>query len=160
MSVDVEQLYVRYGPMVMRRCRQLLREEERAMEATQDVFVQLVRRQARVDVDHPGAFLYRTATNVCLNHLRSGRRRPETPDDELVARIAAAPDAEDRVGAAAMLDRIFGREPESTRTIAVLHLLDGMTLEEVADEVGMSVSGVRKRLRTLKSHVAELEGVC
>jgi DNA-directed RNA polymerase specialized sigma24 family protein len=32
----------------------------------------------------------------------------------------------------------------------VLHHVDGLTLEEVAAEVGMSVSGVRKRLRTIK----------
>ena len=32
-----------------------------------------------------------------------------------------------------------------------------MTLEEVAREVGLSVSGVRKRLRTLKANVAALE---
>ena len=42
--------------------------------------------------------------------------------------------------------------------MAVMHLLDGMTLEEVAAEFGLSVSGVRKRLRTLKAHVVELEG--
>jgi RNA polymerase sigma-70 factor (ECF subfamily) len=41
--------------------------------------------------------------------------------------------------------------------MAVLHLVDGLTLEEVAAEMGLSVSGVRKRLRTLKAHVAELE---
>ncbi len=41
--------------------------------------------------------------------------------------------------------------------MAVMHLLDGMTLEQVAREVGMSVSGVRKRLRKLRSRVAELE---
>jgi DNA-directed RNA polymerase specialized sigma24 family protein len=29
--------------------------------------------------------------------------------------------------------------------------VDGLTLEEVAKEVSMSVSGVRKRLRSLKS---------
>ncbi len=34
--------------------------------------------------------------------------------------------------------------------MAVLHYVDGMTLEEVASHVGMSVSGVRKRLRLLK----------
>jgi RNA polymerase sigma-70 factor (ECF subfamily) len=38
-----------------------------------------------------------------------------------------------------------------------LHLLDGLTLEEVAQEVGLSVSGVRKRLRTLRAHVEALE---
>ena len=58
-----------------------------------------------------------------------------------------------------MLAQIFSREQPSTKTIAVLHLLDGLTLEEVAAEVGLSVSGVRKRLRTLRQHVVELEGV-
>ncbi|HET9451391.1 MAG TPA: sigma factor-like helix-turn-helix DNA-binding protein, partial [Aggregicoccus sp.] len=59
--------------------------------------------------------------------------------------------------AAALLSRLFGAEQVSTRTIAVLHLLDGMTLEETAKEVGLSVSGVRKRLRTLRSHLHTLE---
>ena len=56
-----------------------------------------------------------------------------------------------------MLERLFGGHQESTRVIAVLHYVDGMTLEEVAGEVGMSVSGVRKRLRNLRRSLAELE---
>ena len=39
MSVDVEQLYERYGPMVLRRCRALLKNEARAVDALHDVFV-------------------------------------------------------------------------------------------------------------------------
>jgi RNA polymerase sigma-70 factor (ECF subfamily) len=35
----------------------------------------------------------------------------------------------------------------------VLHHVDGFSLEEVAAEVGLSVSGVRKRLRTLKARL-------
>jgi RNA polymerase sigma-70 factor (ECF subfamily) len=41
--------------------------------------------------------------------------------------------------------------------MAVMHLVDGLTLDEVAVEVGLSVSGVRKRLRVLKEHVSQLE---
>ena len=67
-----------------------------------------------------------------------------------------SPDIEARVGARWSLSRIFGEQKESTRTIALLHLLDGMTLSEVADEVGMSVSGVRKRLRGLKAMGLEM----
>jgi RNA polymerase sigma-70 factor (ECF subfamily) len=55
-----------------------------------------------------------------------------------------------------MLNRLFSGEPESTATIAVLLLLDGLTLEQVASEVGLSVSGVRKRLRTLRSRLPQL----
>lgn len=159
MAADVEALYARYGPMVLRRCRQLLRDEEQAVEAMQDVFVEVLRRQDRIEVDAPSSFLYRTATNVCLNKIRSRKRKPETPDQELLERIACAPDTEDRTLSELMLDRIFAREKPSTKAIAVMHLRDGMTLQEVADEVGLSVSGVRKRLRTLRKHVVELEGI-
>jgi RNA polymerase sigma-70 factor (ECF subfamily) len=46
----------------------------------------------------------------------------------------------------------------SSQTIAVMHLVDGMTLEEVAREAGMSVSGVRKRLRSVRARLEQLEG--
>ena len=56
-----------------------------------------------------------------------------------------------------LLERLVGRHQEATRTMAVLHFQDGMTLEEVAGEVGMSVSGVRKRLRGLRASLGEVE---
>lgn len=158
-SVDVESLYRQYGPMVLRRCRALLKDEERAVEAMQDTFVQVLRRQDTLEVSAPSSLLYRIATNTCLNRIRSRKRHPETPDDELLSRIADASDDEGRGIARLMLDRIFANERPSTRTMAVMHLLDGMTLEEVADAHGMSVSGVRKRLRVFKSQVRELEAI-
>jgi RNA polymerase sigma-70 factor (ECF subfamily) len=39
----------------------------------------------------------------------------------------------------------------------VLHYLDGLTLEQVAREVGLSISGVRKRLRGLRLTLHEWE---
>jgi hypothetical protein len=49
--------------------------------------------------------------------------------------------------------------PVSTRVSAVLHYVDGLTLEEVAAEVDLSVSEVRKRLRGLQErrHIEGLE---
>jgi RNA polymerase sigma-70 factor (ECF subfamily) len=52
-----------------------------------------------------------------------------------------------------LLDRLFRKEKQSTREIATLHFVDGMTLQEVADEVGLSLSGVRKRIRELKARI-------
>jgi RNA polymerase sigma factor (sigma-70 family) len=158
-AVDVEGWYRRYGPMVVRRCRELLRDEEKAMEAAQDVFVQLVRNQDRLTAEAPAGLLLRMATNICLNILRSQRRHPEDPDDELLQRIASARDAEAGILAKLRLDRILKHEQPSTRLIAVLHYRDGLTLEQVAREVGLSVSGVRKRLRVLRARALELEGV-
>ena len=62
--MDLDLLYRRYGPMVMRRCRRILRDEEEARDAAQDVFVQLLMRQKRLRDDAPSSLLYRMATNL------------------------------------------------------------------------------------------------
>ena len=155
--MDLDLLYRRYGPMVMRRCRRILRDEEEARDAAQDVFVQLLMRQKRLREDAPSSLLYRMATNLCLNRIRDSGRRRTAPDSALVEQIAGWDETEGRTEARDMLARLFRREPASTRTMAFLHFVDGMTLEEVAGEVGMSVSGVRKRLRRLRASLKELE---
>ncbi|HVI03416.1 MAG TPA: sigma-70 family RNA polymerase sigma factor [Enhygromyxa sp.] len=157
MAIDVEAAYRRYGPMVLRRCRQMLRDEQQATDAMQDVFVQLLRNRERLEDRGMSSLLYRIATNICLNKIRSSNRRPEDAQSELLVRIADSGVEEARSEARSVLDRVLGREPVSTTTIAVMHLHDGMTLQEVADAVGLSVSGVRKRLRKLKASLAELE---
>lgn len=162
-GIDVEDYYQRYGPMVLRRCRQLLKEEALALDAMQDVFVNLLRKQGQLHAQGPSSLLYRMATNTCLNKIDSMARREKhhVADAEtgLLERIASAENVESEVGAVNTLLRLFKRHPESSKMIAVLHLMDGMTLEEVAGHVGMSVSGVRKRLRALRSTIRELEGI-
>ena len=137
MSLDVEALYRRYGPMVMRRCRQLLQSEEKALDAMQDTFVAVLRHEKRLTAAAPSSLLYRIATNTCLNILRSERRRPQFASDEVLLSIAGSDDPETTVLNRQTIERIFRTEKPSTRVMAVLHYVDGMTLEEVAREVGL-----------------------
>jgi RNA polymerase sigma-70 factor, ECF subfamily len=150
--------------MVLRRCRHLLRDAAQAQDAMQDVFVALLRHQDRLQDESPAALLLRVATNVCLNRLRTRRRHPEDADDERLLEIAGtgANASEGRSLARDLLARLFRADDPlaaSTQTIAVMHLIDGLTLEEVAREAGLSVSGVRKRLRTARARLSQLEGV-
>ncbi len=158
MAIDVKEYYTTYGPMVLRRCRKMLRDEHAAMDAMQDTFVQILKHQEKLECEAPSSYLYRVATNICLNKIRSSKRRPEDSNEKLLLQIASWDDPSERVSALQLLDRLFKREKASTRTIAVLHYLDGLTLQEVADQVGLSVSGIRKRLRNLKEHLTQLEG--
>jgi RNA polymerase sigma-70 factor (ECF subfamily) len=142
--------------MVLRRCRRLLVNEEKAVDAMQDVFVQLIRREQTLDERAPSSLLYTMATNICLNILRAERSRPRTRGDEILATIAGTDDPETRALDRHFLERLFAREQPSTKAMAVMHFVDGLTYEQVAREVGLSVSGVRKRLRTLKERVKEV----
>src|SRR5262245_45724843 len=153
-EVDVEAVYRRYGPMVLRRCRRLLRDEDEALDTMQEVFVRLLRHRHRLSDDHLSSLLFRIATNLSLNRIRDRRRQPALPGDDVLYRIATSRDLD----APILLDRLFGRHPDSSRTMAVLHHVDGMTLEQVARECGLSVSGVRKRLRGLRASLRLPEG--
>jgi RNA polymerase sigma-70 factor (ECF subfamily) len=164
LALDIEGLYLRYGPMVLRRCRSILRSPAAAEDAAQEVFVTALRFHQRLNDEAPGALLLRIATNLSLNRLRGERRRPEDADGELALRIAGADQdgasAESRTVARNLLAKLFRADDPlaaSTRTLAFMHLVDGMTLNEVAREAGLSVSGVRKRLRTLRGRLSELQ---
>ena len=73
--------------MVLRRCRGMLRNEAETVDAMHDVFVELLRRRDTIDASGSSSLLYRVATNVCLNRLRSRTRRKEEPGAELLARL-------------------------------------------------------------------------
>jgi RNA polymerase sigma factor (sigma-70 family) len=154
-ALDIEALSHHYGAMVLRRCRRLLGDEEEALDASQDVFLRVLERRDRLEAAYPSSLLFRIATNVCLNRIRDRGRRPATRDEALLASIACAESPGAGSEASLILDWLFGRQPESSRTIAVLHFVDGLTLEEVARQTNLSVSGVRKRLRKLRELVSD-----
>lgn len=55
MSLNVEALYITHGPMVLRRCKRLLADEEAAVDAMQEVFVRALERADRLDAHAPQA---------------------------------------------------------------------------------------------------------
>lgn len=148
--IEIENLYRKYGPMVLRRCRFLLKDEDKASDAMQDVFVQLLSNLKNLTVEYPSSLLYRIATNICLNKIKSDKSHSVHSDDNLLSSIAKIDTFETKVIINDLLNIIFKREAVSTKEIAVMHYIDGMTLEAVAAESGLSVSGVRKRLRNLR----------
>ena len=148
--IDVDALYRRYGPMVLRRCRSLLHNEDAAADAMQETFVRVLRHRDSLRADYPSSLLYRIATNVCLNMMRSERRRPETTGEAILDTVPGRDNVEDQAVSSALVEQIFSGVKDSTRRAAEIHYQERATLEETAQRVGLSISGVRKRLDALR----------
>lgn len=138
--------------MVLRRCRRLLQDEEAALDVMHDVFTRLMEKDMP-PVEYPSSFLYTMTTRICIDRIRTAKSRP-AQDDGILEDIAASGDLEERVFAGRILDRLFHRNEEDTRVIAVLFYVDGLTLDEVAEQVGLSASAIRKRLERLRKRSA------
>jgi RNA polymerase sigma-70 factor (ECF subfamily) len=138
-------IYRRHGPMVYRRCLRLLHDAEGARDATQEVFLRLVRGAERLldEREDLAPWLCCVATNHCLNLLRDRRCSREEPLDDVPERAGVAP--------AASLDgivvrRLLERFDEATRSIAVGVIVEGMDQDEVAHALGLSRRTVSRKL--------------
>lgn len=117
----------------------------------QETFVNLIRSKHRITRISPSSFLYRIATNICLNMIRSEQRGSEAP----LAVDIATTDLASSWSSRNLLGRIFS-DNENAAYVACLYHLDGMTLEEIAGETGLSVSGVRKQLKRIQTRALTL----
>ena len=79
--------------------------------------------------------------------IRDQRSHTPLKNEGPIHGIASYDETEKRIMMLDILEKIFRKEKPSTREIAVMFFVDGMTLVEISHEIGLSVSGVRKRIR-------------
>jgi len=153
-EADFEELYARFAPTIFARCRQILRDVAAAEDATQEVFFRIHRRLARLDGQrHALAWLYRAATNHCLNEVRNGRTHTV-----LMAMAPAAPasDAEQWLSARDLVGRLVRELPADLALAAWLYHVDGLEQAEIAEICGVSRRTVISRLNRFSERARAL----
>jgi len=159
MNIDIETCYKKYAPMVFRRCSSLLKDNDEALDAAQDVFVNLLRYRKRLKGQFLSSLLYTIATNICLNRLRRRKFSAFGSGNDLVMSSASHDPQYERIEDSMLMDAILQDESESSRAICFMYHRDGMTLKEIGEACGLSISGVRKRLLAFNSRAKiKLEG--
>lgn len=144
-SESIEMLYERYGPLVHRRARALLGDEQAAWDALQEVFMRALKgRDAFRHEASPTTWLYRITTNYCLNVLRDEARRRDKLQLRAVERPNVAPlEPELRLS----LVRVLAELPAESCEMAVYAHVDRMSHEEIAALMNVSPRTVGNRLK-------------
>jgi RNA polymerase sigma-70 factor (ECF subfamily) len=146
------ELVRRYERRVRSVLARLLDDERDVEEAAQDVFVQAWRNLSSYRGD--AAFftwLYRIAVNEALMR----RRRGQLPLTELDETAAIAPEPE--VDEGWLLARVRAL-PDELRLPLVLRDLEGLSNQEVADVLDLSVAATKSRIHRARMRIrAELE---
>jgi RNA polymerase sigma-70 factor, ECF subfamily len=162
---EVAEAYRRYGPLVLRRCRRILRDRAAGEDALQEVFVRLMRYgRAFQQAESKVLWLYRVADRCCFDLLaRRTARSKGLPLEQL------GEEAWQQSGAGALEDRevilhFLASFDDRLKQVAILHYLDEMTQEEIASATGWSRQTIFKKLALLRSRAAalrlRLSGTC
>ncbi len=142
-----ERLYRAHTGRVFALCLRMTADRQRAESLTQDVFVRCWERMSGFrGTSSFAAWLYRLATNVVLDDMRTEKRR--------TARVALAGDIgseaagktvahpEDRLD----LEAAIAALPDGARTAFVLHDVEGYKHDEIAQLTGRAPGTIRAQL--------------
>lgn len=150
-STDLERLFRDHQPLLIRWLAKLVRCEDTAADLAQESYARIAGAAGEQTIAHPRAFLFRTARNLALDHLRKMRTRGQTvePLDDVVEVPSPAPSAE-----TALVDqqriRLFtealGTLPPRCREVFLLHRLHQCSYQQIAQRLGISESAVEKHI--------------
>ena len=127
-----------------------------AEELTQDTFYNFMRRDDIEEIKNPRAYLYKTANNLALNHIRNNKKYNEST--ESIHCPSKTPSLEREVFAQQDIDfliAIIDKLPELSRRVFLMNRIDEKSYAEIAHELNMSVSSVGKHIMKVLNFLRE-----
>jgi RNA polymerase sigma factor (sigma-70 family) len=142
----IGRLYAAAGHLVLRRCVQILRDREEALDVVQWTFVRAIEVGFEVRSQPEAlAWLYQTASRRCLQLLRGGSTRTRLLDRHRVA-MESLPTIhhDDRLVDRDLLTRALAELSDADAQMALMTYVWGFDVEHVAQIVSVSERTVRR----------------
>src|SRR3954470_6148531 len=154
-----------WAESLARLCRFVLArvgDPELAEDITQDVVVRSIASDALDRVDNISAWLYRSARNAVIDHYRTRR----TFDQDLELERWPDPDTHDELPndatreLARCLQPMMGSLHPTARDALTRVDLEGQTHRQAADQLGLSVSGMKSRVQRARLQLKDRLASC
>ena len=153
---------------VYAQCRRLLGDPSDAADATQEVYLRVVRSVLGFRGDSAfGTWLHRVTVNVCMTALRARgdvRARGQSAGllnasfDDLASADASPEERVTRADLARRTAKALAGLPEDAREVVVLRDVQGLSTRETAELLGVTEGAVKVRLHRAHARLRELVG--
>lgn len=153
---EIRQLYERYASMVFSRCRMFLKSEDDAWDATQEVFMRLMKSIDTIEKKESiYSWLLSASTNYCISQLR--KKKFEMFDEEYhgVREEGGLPQ-ERHMLLKEISEHFLAPWDEKTRLVIIYTYVDGYKQDEIAKLTGMGESTIRRHLTRFRREAALL----
>ena len=142
---------------LLRTLERMVNNHSTAEDLLQETYLRVTRALSERPITHLEPFVFQTARNLALDHLRArriqGRTLLEDVPPEVVESVAAPlSSAEDAAHAEQLLERLnlsLGQLSPRQQQIFILNRLHGHSYLEIADKLDVSLSTVQKDLKLI-----------
>jgi len=142
---------------LLRTLQRMVDNPSTAEDLLQETYLRVTRALGERPIEHLEPFVFQTARNLALDHLRSRRAQSRTVVDDVPEQVlhnVAAPvgSAEDAAHAERLLKRLSVSLSQLTarqQRIFILSRLHGASYLEIAEQLDVSASTVQKELKLI-----------
>ncbi|WP_460121581.1 RNA polymerase sigma factor [Pseudomonas sp. S2_C03] len=142
---------------LLRTLERMVNNHSTAEDLLQETYLRVTRALSERPIDHLEPFVFQTARNLALDHLRARRIQSRTMLDDVppqVVESVAAPisSAEDAAHAKQLLERLnvsLSQLSSRQQQIFILSRLHGHSYLEIAEKLDVSLSTVQKELKLI-----------
>lgn len=153
----VAQVVAKHGNDLLRFLSRRVATAADARDLAQEAYVRLLRLEHKELILNPQAYLYRIAANL-LHEFQLKRRsdaaglRRWTEERAETAEPVAVDRAVESMAIGKQMRHVFGELTPKCRAVLILHRRDGMTYNEIAEQLGISARMVKKYLSIGLTH--------
>ena len=142
---------------LLRTLQRMVDNPSTAEDLLQETYLRVTRALGERPIEHLEPFVFQTARNLALDHLRARRIQSRTMLDDVppeVVESVAAPvsSAEDAAHAKQLLERLnvsLSQLSSRQQQIFILSRLHGHSYLEIAEKLDVSLSTVQKELKLI-----------
>lgn len=147
----LRRIFDRYYPLIVGDIYRLLLDEDSCQDIAQEVFVELWKKRAELDI-HTSlrAYLRRAAVNKAINYLKSSRRIALEESDQLTGAADTSERDISRKKEQETLEEALHAAietlPEKCRIVFSLSRFEQLSHREIADQLGISVKTIENQI--------------
>jgi RNA polymerase sigma-70 factor (ECF subfamily) len=143
---NTQAIYLLHSREIERFLVRRLSCPDTAADLTQETFARLLRVGTTVQIENVRAYLFRTAANLALDHLRRRKHMPIPTDDTDLQRFPdTRPGQEQCLLSHQALQRLQDAVealPQRQREVFRLHKFQGLSYQQIADRLGIAKNTV------------------
>ena len=148
-------LYTAHSGRVYSVVRRMVGDDHLAEDVSQDAWLRAFEKlhQFRGESSF-GTWMHRLAVNASLNRLRRQSRRPDV--EAAADRHPDPPPTDETVLNQKILGQALDRLSPGYRTVLVLHDVEGLTHEEIAERTGVAVGTSKSQLHKARARMRDM----
>lgn len=161
MNATLEHIWHEFADRLREFIRCRVADPHTAEDILQDVFVKIQARLNRLkDPAKLQGWIYLIARNAVIDHYRTRKETVELPETLMAEDEPASGESDETDELNAAFRRMIYSLPEPYREALVLTEFDGLTQQQLADRLGISLSGAKSRVQRGRAQLKQMLHDC